>query len=740
MPAMLEKDLVNVIKPVVEAVVLVEKDLDVLKQRIENLPEPKDGADGKDGRDAEPVDVDGIVETVKNVVIPSVLEEVSTQLEDAIKQIPTPANGKDGESGKDGVDGQDGIGIKSIELGVDRKSMTLVLDNDETIDVELPEGERGERGEKGLDGADGLGINTKQWEAGVYREGSYVTHALGKVYKALRDTAAKPNSEDWERVGTAGFEWTGLKQDGYVYQDGDLYIDGGSSFLWWNGKGHMFTQRGARGAQGEKGLDGRHGADAPTIVAVKYTRSGVHMALSDGSVMDADVDGFDDVVKEISQGAVLYYMDQVYADIKAEGGTPIRSFKGTFEINVPYSTGDVVTYNKSVWVARESTSASFFDDQVWRRMFSMGAGGGGGGGGGTGWNYIATQQINMSRQQIINMAPPRVGNVGQLDAVNRTFMEAAIAAGSLFQGTVTELTQTTLPQLPNPTTKGHYWTWVGSANHVVGPADTILNADLNGQLLQVGDWIQSNGVSWSHVPGDLLTKQRWQTLGGFTDWVSGQSYEAGSLVHYQGHLYRSVASLSGAPGEAAPNVAADPLRIVIATITTGKKFTITVSGQTSSNSVLNLDLDVNKTPGLDTQTTTVIAGQSAINVAASIVQDWSNTDTTAVLRPNTSIIDVNVKNIVDSITSFTVNQTTVDAANVLGGNIQHWVDISPSLGVKDLNDTLITAPVKMDEVLVYDGTFWINKKPKNLFVQMTKAAYTALGTNVDPDVLYLIKG
>ena len=238
----------------------------------------------------------------------------------------------------------------------------------------------------------------------------------------------------------------------------------------------------------------------------------------------------------------------------------------------------------------------------------------------------------------------------------------------------------------------------------------------------------------------MLTKQRWQTLGGFTDWVSGQSYEAGSLVHYQGHLYRSVASLSGAPGEAAPNVAADPLRIVIATITTGKKFTITVSGQTSSNSVLNLDLDVNKTPGLDTQTTTVIAGQSAINVAASIVQDWSNTDTTAVLRPNTSIIDVNVKNIVDSITSFTVNQTTVDAANVLGGNIQHWVDISPSLGVKDLNDTLITAPVKMDEVLVYDGTFWINKKPKNLFVQMTKAAYTALGTNVDPDVLYLIKG
>ena len=731
---MLEKDLVNVIKPVVEAVVSVEKDLDVLKQRIENLPEPKDGADGKDGRDADPVDVGGIVETVKEVVIPAVLEEV-------IKQIPTPANGKDGESGKDGadgVDGQDGIGIKSIEMSVDRKSMTLILDNDQTIDVELPEGERGERGEKGLDGADGLGINTKQWEAGIHREGVYVTYAIGKVYKAARDTSAKPGSEDWERQGSAGLEWKGLKQDGYEYDNGDLYIDGGSTFMWWGGKGHMVAQRGSRGAQGEKGLDGRHGADAPTIVAVKYTRSGVHMALSDGSVMDADVDGFDDVVKEISQGAVLYYMDQVYADIKAEGGTPIRSFKGTFEINVPYSTGDVVTYNKSVWVAREATSASFFDDQVWRRMFSMGAGGGGGGG--TGWNYIATQQINMSRQQIINMAPPRVGNVGQLDAVNRTFMEAAIAAGSLFQGTVTELTQTTLPQLPNPTTKGHYWTWVGSANHVVGPADTILNADLNGQLLQVGDWIQSNGVSWSHVPGDLLTKQRWQTLGGFTDWVSGQSYEAGSLVHYQGHLYRSVASLSGAPGEAAPNVAADPLRIVIATITTGKKFTITVSGQTSSNSVLNLDLDVNKTPGLDTQTTTVIAGQSAINVAASIVQDWSNTDTTAVLRPNTSIIDVNVKNIVDSITSFTVNQTTVDAANVLGGNIQHWVDISPSLGVKDLNDTLITAPVKMDEVLVYDGTFWINKKPKNLFVQMTKAAYTALGTNVDPDVLYLIKG
>jgi len=143
---MLEKDLVNVIKPVVEAVVSVEKDLDVLKQRIESLPEAHQGADGKDGRD--------------------------------------------------GADGQDGIGIKSIEMSVDRKSMTLILDNDQTIDVELPEGERGERGEKGLDGADGLGINTKHWEAGIHREGTYVTHAIGKVYKAMRDTSSKPGSPD----------------------------------------------------------------------------------------------------------------------------------------------------------------------------------------------------------------------------------------------------------------------------------------------------------------------------------------------------------------------------------------------------------------------------------------------------------------------------------------------------------------------------------------------------------------
>jgi hypothetical protein len=137
---------------------------------------------------------------------------------------------------------------------------------------------------------------------------------------------------------------------------------------------------------------------------------------------------------------------------------------------------------------------------------------------------------------------------------------------------------------------------------------------------------------------------------------------------------------------------------------------------------------------------TVIGGQSAANVAAAIVANWSNPDTTAVLRVNTSIIDVSVKNPADSITSFSVNQSTVDAANVLGGNIQHWVDITPRFGIKDLSDALITAPVKVDEVLVYDGTFWINKKPKNPFLQMTKAAYTALGTNVDPDILYLIVG
>jgi len=92
-----------------------------------------------------------------------------------------------------------------------------------------------------------------------------------------------------------------------------------------------------------------------------------------------------------------------------------------------------------------------------------------------------------------------------------------ISAGSLFRGVTKEATLNTLPT-PATGNRGYYYSWTGNPGYVVKAADPSIGTDLVGEVLQVGDWIQSDGVKWVHVPGDLLSKQRWDSLGSFTSW------------------------------------------------------------------------------------------------------------------------------------------------------------------------------------------------------------------------------
>jgi len=383
------------------------------------------------------------------------LVEVLAPLADELNALKSQVASIQVKDGADGKDGRDGKDADPVEVDIEEVAQVIKADADFLSIIKGERGDPGESivGERGLPGVDGLGIETKAWEKdAVYREGAYVTHALGKIYKAIKDTASKPGSQDWVRVGSAGFEWKGLKQADAVYENGDLYIDGGSTFIWWDGKGSMFTQRGARGSQGEKGLDGVDGKDAPYPVVIKADMTGFHVAMSDGEVHSAEIDGLADVVKEYSKGAVLYFIDQLYADIEQEGGTPLRAFKGTYMVGGSYSTGDVVTFNKSVWVATKATSLDYFDDQIWRRMFSMGGGGGGGGGGGITrtTQILADGLLNMGNFGIAGLANPRSGAGGALDAVNQQTVDQKIAAGSLYQGTYKPaIGLPNIPQLAN---------------------------------------------------------------------------------------------------------------------------------------------------------------------------------------------------------------------------------------------------------------------------------------------------
>jgi hypothetical protein len=154
------------------------------------------------------------------------------------------------------------------------------------------DGDNGTPGAPGLpgkDGRDGLGIDAAPWEPGIYRKDCIVSHGLGCVSIALRDTTQEPDGDDWKRIGSGGFRWMGAKHAEAVYRDGDLYIDDGSTFLWFGGKSSLFSRRGRDGRNGKNGRQGRDGMDAPTIIEAQFLDECKTLALvmSNGQVIES---------------------------------------------------------------------------------------------------------------------------------------------------------------------------------------------------------------------------------------------------------------------------------------------------------------------------------------------------------------------------------------------------------------------------------------------------------------------
>jgi hypothetical protein len=123
-----------------------------------------------------------------------------------------------------------------------------------------------------------------------------------------------------------------------------------------------------------------------------------------------------------------------------------------------------------------------------------------------------------------------------------------IAAGSLFRSTLVEAGISALPA-PANVNRGYYWTWAGTSGYVVLAGDTPLAPSLVGDVLNPGDWLQSDGTKFVHVAGDLLSKQRWVSLGSFLPW-SDTSWEAGSVVSYKQAFFRSTTNVVA--GDAPP--------------------------------------------------------------------------------------------------------------------------------------------------------------------------------------------
>ena len=226
------------------------------------------------------------------------VEDVNRQLASLAKQI-------------DNVSADDAIERKFLSKAFDLELQSL-RDRIQAITlIPGPHGERGERGEKGdqgerglsggegprgpegvagLPGTDGVGLTAQVWEPGIFIEGSVVQYALGKLARAKHNTTEKPdNREAWERVGTCGFDVRGIKAEGTVYEDGDIFIDDGSCFIQWNGKPRMLVRRGRNGrdgSDGRNGKDGRDGVDGPNPLEFRAHNGGVSLIWDNGIVMD----------------------------------------------------------------------------------------------------------------------------------------------------------------------------------------------------------------------------------------------------------------------------------------------------------------------------------------------------------------------------------------------------------------------------------------------------------------------
>lgn len=244
--------------------------------------------------------------------------------------------------------------------------------------VKGDKGDPGQDGKPGKDGKDGErgpvgdGILNKQWIPGtVYRIDERVTHNLGQVFKALADTVEEPGySLQWQRIGLIGFRFLKRKPKLETdLADGDIYPDGGSLFLFSNGKAHLFLKR-PRDADNlgiAKHLIESHDFGKALVEALtqceQFTDQVAAKApgpeitafyLQDLKNLVIEFKNAPPAVADVSALTLelirIFKMDQAPPD---EYATPVRWFRGRYSTAMEYSVGDVVKDGRKTYIAVE---------------------------------------------------------------------------------------------------------------------------------------------------------------------------------------------------------------------------------------------------------------------------------------------------------------------------------------------------------------------------------------------------
>lgn len=352
----IEKALAAAVEPLVDDIIAIEKRLDVLALTP--------GADGAPGQDADP-----------NLIAQKLIND------DLFISKTRGADGKDGSNGRDGVC------IKSIEISGDGKIADFILDNDQIVSIDLPEGPQGAPGQKGFDGKDGIGLDCPVWSERIYRQGDRVQHNIGQYFEAKADTATEPGtSEDWQRLGTAGQRFCGGFKKDATYIDGDVYVKDYCTFGVFNGQHKMLAKVGGKGDKGEPGKD----ADNETVAKYLLTSPDFSEQLKQVSngVDDFVVnkDGFAIITRSgevhswTLSNEIVDFFRKIAPDAEDER-PPINFFVGAWEIGQQYNRGEVVQYGHSVYVCYKSGVCQKLADNF-INFFSINLAGGAGGSGG----------------------------------------------------------------------------------------------------------------------------------------------------------------------------------------------------------------------------------------------------------------------------------------------------------------------------------------------------------------------
>ena len=167
------------------------------------------GADGQNGADGKDCDMAAVL----------------ARVDEFLKAIPTPENGKDGKDGlpgnkgldgRDGADGKDGIGLAGALIDRDG-ALVLTLSNGEARSLGLVMGSDGRDGEAGAAGRDGLQV--KDIDLTLAADGR-------TLLLSLDDGEVAYTAE----VGVPTMIYRGVFVEGSEYEKGDTVTWAGS--LW----------------------------------------------------------------------------------------------------------------------------------------------------------------------------------------------------------------------------------------------------------------------------------------------------------------------------------------------------------------------------------------------------------------------------------------------------------------------------------------------------------------------------